>query len=41
MDFYKKMQNQYGLPLDNRKGYTKARLDAVDRDADAGLERLR
>jgi len=23
MDFYKKTQNEYGLPLDNRETYTK------------------
>jgi len=40
MDFYKKMQNDYGLPLDNRETYTQAGLDHLDRHADPGPRRL-
>ena len=35
MDFYKKMQNQYGLPLDNREDLHQTGLDHLDGDAHA------
>ena len=41
MDYYKKIQNKYGLPLDNRKDLHQARLDHLDRHAHAEPRGLR
>jgi len=34
MNFYKRTQNKYGLPLDNRPGLHETRLDFMDGDID-------
>ncbi len=41
MAYYRKIQNKYGLPLDNRADLHQARLDHLDRDADAEPRGLR